>query len=389
MKLREKLILADFSVLLVSLGTKWSTIERRALQDSIILRNMGCNPVILCVKDSQIDKEADEEDIARVYVAKRASYYLGLKFIFELRKLIREGRFNIIHCYSLYATMTSAAVLGFNQEVPLFYTFNQAMRRVSHPILYGLLIKRVDYIFSLSSDVENGIKEIFPVPVKKVRTIGVGIDVVARSIELKNKKKTTIGCVLDSILCLNDLQFPIKAFRLLKDSSEGIWDSLELKLFLGPAVARSSQVKELLTELDYEFYQGDIHLIYLKGSHTALGEVDIFLSTAFDEPVNDYEIYALLHGIPLLFPRNFMRQFILQDYGPVGESYFYNDLREIRTKLLKILSHLEDYTYQLNIVFPELVARHGLDVYVSEFQKFYEMAFLKRLRLKYKKARNS
>ena len=66
--MREKIILQDFTVLLVCPSKKWSTIERRVLFDSTYLRNMGCTPVILCVKNSQIDLAAESEDIQRIYI---------------------------------------------------------------------------------------------------------------------------------------------------------------------------------------------------------------------------------------------------------------------------------------------------------------------------------
>ena len=37
--MREKILLKDFNVLLICTSTKWSTVERRAINDSIFLRD--------------------------------------------------------------------------------------------------------------------------------------------------------------------------------------------------------------------------------------------------------------------------------------------------------------------------------------------------------------
>ena len=387
MNIREKVILKDFTVLLVCPSLKWSTLERRVLFDSVFLRNLGCNPVVLCVKGSQIDIEMEAEDISRVYLNNKINYYFGAPFLLELRKLILENRFDLIHCYSLSSTWFSAIVLGTRHEVPLFLTYNQNFSNAPSSIFAKWLLRRVDYIFTLSGEVEDFVKENFPIPAKKVRTLGVGVEVNTKKISLKNKKTTKIGCVVDSLSGGNDLHFPIKAFRLLKNSSEGIWDSIELNLFLGPKIYESEKGKEALAELDHEFYKGDLHLIHKRGNLAKIKELDIFFGTAFNEPVNDYEIAALLHGVPVLFPRTAMRQSILHVYTGVGESYFQDDHREVRVKLLKMLSDLTGYRKNLKKVISDISLNHGLDFYADEFQKFYEMAYLKRLRIKHKKSR--
>lgn len=381
--MREKIILQDFTVLLVCHSQKWSTIERRALFDSTFFRNIGCNPVILCFKGSQLDREADEEDIPRVYMNSKVSFSLSFQFLMELRRLILEQRFDIVHCYSLTSLWFSALILGQQQQTPLFLTFGQNTHKLPHYLIAKWLLKRVDYIFTFSKEVEDYVKETFPIPAKKARCLGVGVEITRRSKKLRDTK--VIGVVINNMTELEQLDFPIRALRLLQSNISENNDGLELHLFLGPRVYQQDLARDILTTLDYEFYKGDIHLSELKGKENFLREVDLFFGTAFDEPINDYEISSLLYKIPVLFPRTAMRQNLLQSYPGIGESYIAGDLREVRSKLLKMLSSQKQYEKKLGVFNSLIRETHGLEIYAERLQNFYELAFAKRRNFKKKK----
>lgn len=382
--MREKIILRDFTILLVCPSQKWSSIERRVLLDSSFLRNIGCNPVILCFKGSQIDIEAEAEDISRVYINSKISFYPGMMgFFFELRKLILEKRFDIVHCYSLFSMWLSAFILGTQQKTPLFLTFNQNEARSPGHIIAKWLIKRVDYIFTFSKEVEDYLKATLPIPPKKLRNLGVGLEVVKS--HSKSDSGLVVGCVINNVNELKNLYFPVKVFRLLKDCTYGEFEYAQLQIFLGPRIFQKERAKNVLTELDYEFYKGDIHLLNLKGHVSHLKEIDVFFGTAFDEPINDYEVLSLLNQVPVLFPRTAMRQSLLQNYPGIGESYLEEDLREARGKLLKILKNSESYRSFIGEFVLDIFESHGLESYAARLQEYYETAFAKRLRLLSKK----
>ena len=130
-----------------------------------------------------------------------------------------------------------------------------------------------------------------------------------------------------------------------------------------------------MTEFDYEFYEKDILLYSLESQQERLKEIDILLGIAFDEPLNDYEVEAVLHGVPVLFPRTAMRQDILFKYTFVGESYFEADIREARSKLIKMITQYDKYIQGLNEFHDDIVEIHGLDNYADCFQKAYEESF--------------
>jgi hypothetical protein len=379
--MREKVILQDFTVLLVCTSIKWSTIERRVLFDSTFLRNMGCNPVILCLKNSQIDKAAEAEDIPRLYVnKKKINLYMGVQFLLELRNLIKETRFDIIHCYSLSSTWVAAFILKSHQNIPLFFTLNQNLNSFYHNMVAKWLLRRVDCIFTLSDEVREFTEETFPVHPRKIKNIGGGLEVIKKSSGKEEVKN--LGCVINNINELKRLKYIIKVFRVLKSHSEISFGHLQLHIFLGPRIYQKDKAKKVLTELDYEFYEGDILLYNLEAKSELLKDLDIFIGLAFDEPLNDFEIVSMMNEIPVLFPRTAVRQSLLYRYAWVGESYYEGDIREAKTKLAKIVTNYQVYRNALEDYSEEIIQAHGLDIYAEEFQNFYEKSFQKRSRFR-------
>lgn len=377
---REKVILQDFNVLLVCTSRKWSTIERRVLFDSIYLRDIGCNPVLLCLKNSQIDLETEKEDIEKIYITRsKLILTYDIKFFMEIYRLIKSNRFDIVHCYSLTATWFSALILKSNQKIPLLFTLNQNIKSIYHNVLAKWLLKRVDYVFTLSDEIQEFVGETFHIQSYKIKNLGGGIEFNAKESESNEPKK--IGCVVNNMAELGRLKYIVKVFRVLKSHSHEEYQELSLSVFLGPRIYQQDRAKKVLTELDYEFYEGDIYLYQLERKLDELRKMDILFGLAFDEPLNDYEIISLINGKPVLFPRTAMRQSLLFKYRWIGESYFENDIREARTKLSKILENYGIYRNALKEYSEEILKTHGLDTYADTFQFCYENAFSKRHRL--------
>ena len=148
----DKIILQDFTVLAVCPSEKWSTIERRTIFDCTYLRNIGGNPVLLCFKGSQIDIEAEKEAIPKIYIKRhKLTPYKDFNFIIDFKNLLKENRYDIVHCYGLSSMWISSFLMKSNQMTPLFFTFNQNVNSIYHHMLAKWLLKRVDNVFTLSS----------------------------------------------------------------------------------------------------------------------------------------------------------------------------------------------------------------------------------------------
>ncbi len=382
---REKIILQDFSVLLVCTSRKWSTIERRILFDCIFLRDIGCNPVLFCLKNSQLDRESEKEDIKKIYINNyRFNLPFDIRFFFELNKHINENSYDIVHCYSLMSTWMAALILKRKLKIPLFFTLNQNINSIYHNMVAKWLLRRVDYIFTLSDEIQDFVGETFSIQTYKIKNLGGGIEFSQR--EENSEKPEKIGCVINNMAELGRLRYMVKVFRVLKNHNSEKYLDLTLSLFLGPRIYQKDRAKKVLKELDYEFYEGDIFLYQLETKMEELKKIDVFVGLAFDEPLNDFEIISLINGKPVLFPRTAMRQSLLYKYRWIGESYFENDIREARTKLTKVLDNYPIYCNALKDYSEKILETHGLETYADTFQFCYENAYAKRHREPQKKA---
>ena len=65
--MREKVIISDITSLHICPSSKWGTLEKKALNDCLYLRDCGANPIILCHEGSHLDFEAQKESIKCIY----------------------------------------------------------------------------------------------------------------------------------------------------------------------------------------------------------------------------------------------------------------------------------------------------------------------------------
>lgn len=378
--MREKVILQDFTVLIVCPSIKWSTIERRALFDSHYLRDIGGNPVILCLKGSQVDIEAEKEAIPRIHLGNgKTKKRIGFKFILELRGILLEKRFDIVHCYDLPSLWISSFLLKSNQKISLFFTMSHFVQAVEKGVVAKWLLQRIDRIFTLSGEMKEYVNENFFFPRKKIQDLGCGIEIY-KKLDVESSKVETLGCVINNFNELNRIHSIVKIFRVLKTRNAEEFANLKFSIFLGPRIYQKNKAKKILKGLDYEFYEGDIFLYSLEDKSRELKLVDVFIGVAFDEPFTDYEISSLISETPVLFPRTASRQDLLFKYPGTGESYSKDDIREAQAKLAKIIRKFKTYKASLKSQQLKMVNSHGIETYSEKLKHAYEVNFAKRER---------
>lgn len=375
----EKILLQDSTVLMVCISARWTTIERRTIEDAIYLRNIGSSPVLLCKEGSQLDKIAEQEDIQRIYVQEnKLPFKVNFDLTLYLRKIIKDNHYDIIHCYNIKSLWISALLLKSNAKVSLFFTLNQRLRNVYHSFYYKWLLKRVDQVFTLSEESRDLVYESFYISPLKVKNLGAGLDLVKKERSFSEPKK--IGCIINNINELKKLHHIIRIFRVLKMSGEKFQD-VSLSIFLGPRIYQKNAAKKVLTELDYEFYEGDILLYSLEAKSSEVKDLDIFVGISHDEILNDYEITSLIYGIPVLFPRTAARQTLLFKYNFIGESYLIGDVREAKNKLEKMINDYKMYFNALQDYSIQILDSNGLEDYSNRFYECYQSNLMKRQRL--------
>ena len=100
--MKEKILFSDLNTLYICPSQSWGTLERKALADCLIHRDMGGNPHLFCLKDSKLNEEAIKWDIKTInYTGKKVNQLIDFRYFLDLRKLFKSINFDLVHCYNL------------------------------------------------------------------------------------------------------------------------------------------------------------------------------------------------------------------------------------------------------------------------------------------------
>jgi glycosyltransferase involved in cell wall biosynthesis len=387
--MRERLRLSDLSVLYICLSESWGTIERRCLSDASYFRNIGGSAFILCHEKSLMDKEAEKEVIPRIYFPTDLSTWRSkLNFYFQIQLILQKQQIDLIHSYNYETLMPLGIILKGLPQIPMVFTFNENMawRRIS--LFDKWFVSRTDSIFTFSPNIRQLALESFPISQRKVHVTGAGIDFpskINRSLHLDTKKKivtfisrtennlSSIRKLVDTIppllYQLKHLGFEQQVlFTFLTDISwyeHPIYDSLK------------RMILERHLEMNISFETRPL-------SSSSFQDCDLFVGLPMEELFSDLDLYALVTQTPVLLPRTSTRQQIVKQ-GKFGETYHPEDGRELKDKIIKILTHYQDYLEELNGVELELQEQHHFERYAEELYAHYEKLYSQRLRYTQKK----
>lgn len=301
-----------------------------------------------------------------------------LSFVSKMRELLKEDRFEIVHSYHLTEFWINSFLMKSKLQPSMIFTFNQNLSTSYHSQISKWLLRRVDNVLTLSAEVHDFVCESFALSPQKVKNIGFGLDVAKPDKDAS--EIVEIGCVVDNLSELQRLRVIVRVFSFLKSHHGDIADSLRFSIYLGPRVYNKRNAKNILTELEHEFYASDIMIYSLQEKESELKNLSILIGMAFEEPLNDFEMKALLNNIPVLFPRTAARQNLLYRYPGIGESYMDGDIREATSKIHKMVKQLKDYTNASKVHESRIYDVHGIDTYAEGLKLAYEGSYTKRQR---------
>lgn len=389
--MRERLRLSDLSVLYVCLSEDWGTSERRCISDATYFRNIGGSSFILCHEKSLIDKEAEKEAIPRMYFSTDLSSWRSkANFYFQIQLILQKQQIDLIHSYNYESLLPLGMILKSMPQIPMVFTFNENIAWKKSSLLDRWFVSRTDSIFTFSPNIRELAIESFPVNQRKVHVTGAGIDFPAkinRSQHLDTKKKimtfiSRTEDVLKTIRLFVDMIPPLLyhmerigfkqqlIFTFLTDISwydHAIYDSLK------------RMILERHLEMNISFETRPL-------SSSSFQDCDVFVGLPMKELFSDLDLYALVTQTPVLLPRTSTRQQVIKQ-GKFGETYHPEDGRELKDKLIKILTNYNNYLEELNGVELELQEQHHFERYAEELYAHYEKLYTQRLRYTQKKKR--
>lgn len=371
--MRDKVCSRDLKVLIVCPSESYKSVDRKALADCQLLRDMGGNPNLYCIKGSTLDSKAEALDLPRILFSKSGNKKKrSLALSMDLRKTLMDD-WDIVHCYHLNSLWPLAFFLFSKPRISLFLSLNQFFEESFSVRFFSWMLNRVDSIFTFTDCSAQRVVSFFEVPERKVKVTGIGImssshkncsDIERESganrvvtflndeSEINNLK--VLCSVLNSLSNQSGEKFLLKVytFKPIKD----FYEYLDLK--------KSLNLNKEATSV--EFSESEV----ISGP---LSFGDCFVSLSFFEPITDLEMESLLSGVPVVFPRTAARQEVIKEYELNSSTYFSQDGRALREA---ISSSLKDKL----LVSTKLAQVHGDEAYISCIHNSYEVSVKKRIR---------
>ncbi len=382
--MREKIRLSDLSVLYICLSDEWGTIERRCIADASYFRNIGGAAFILCREKSLVDLEAKREDIPRLYFqGNLAGWRSKLNFYFQIQHILQKQQVDLIHSYNYESLLPLGMILKGMLHIPMVFTFNENIPWKKNSLLDRWFISRTDSIFTFSPNIRELAVETFPVSSRKIHVTGAGIDFpskIVREGHPEEKKKIMVF--------IPRTEDDLKNLRLFVDCIPPLLHSLTSQGF------NQKLIFTFLTDISWythPIYDGikrmilerhlEMHICFeTRPLHSSsFQDCDIFVGLPMDELFSDQDLYALVTQTPVILPRTSTRQHLVKQ-GKFGETYHPEDGRELKDKMVKILTNYHYYLEELNGVELELQDLHHFEKYAEELYAHYEKLYTQRLR---------
>lgn len=387
--MREKIRLSDLNVLYICLSDEWGTIERRCIADASYFRNIGGAAFILCHEKSLVDKQAEREDIPRLYFVNDIQNWRSkLNFYFQIQHILQKQQVDIVHTYNYDSLLPLGMILKGMPQIPMVFTFNENVAWKKNNFFDRWCLSRTDSVFTFSSNIKELAVETFPISSRKIHVTGAGIDFPAkinRAFHPVEKKKV--------MTFISRTQEDLKNIKLLVDSIPPLLHALE------SANISQRLIFTFLTDIswyEHPIYEGIKRMILARGlemnisfetrplSSHSFQDCDIFVGLPETELFSDLDLYALVTQTPVLLPRTSVRQQVVKQ-GKFGETYHPEDGRELKDKMFKIISNYPNYLEELNGVELELQDQHHFENYATELYAHYEKLYTQRLRYTQKK----
>lgn len=379
--MRDKVRANDLSVLFICPSDEWGTLERRVINDCHYLRDIGGSPVLYCTKGSPIDREAQKLSLPRqFYKGKKVNRIFDLTYFIDIKKVIKENKFDIVHCFSLDYVWTLCFLLMTQPQLPLFLTFNRFLEKNYNGFVEKWLFKRVDLIMTFSSNIRSVVLNNLPVIPRKVHVVGAGVELYNVKKDEKDESQKVIGCFVTSktqFENLNAFLYLIKPMRGLGPKSS---QQLKFLIYSDRSMEEYFDVEKINELIDQLGVRKHVFFVETQRPDEAIRKMDIYVSLSFDEPFCDLEIVSTLLGVPIVAPRTPSRRQLIGKLPGIGHTFYFQDSRELRSQIEKILTNESKYKSSLGENFERLNLTHGLDNYVEKVYGHYVRLYSQRLR---------
>lgn len=360
---------------MVCLGSSWSSKERAAIRDCKIILDAGHIPILYCLKNSFIDREAQKFKVKIIYHDEWNTF--NFFKIFKFSRFLRQLNISLVHAYDITFLLKIIFAIWTIPQIPLVFSLFQELKKSYRSFFNILFIGRVDMVVVPFSEMEENVFNAVGIKSNRVKVCGAGIlyenikhrKKIPRSVALSIKPHISKFAEISTLLN-TAFMFQTRGFTDFKVfiHYEGIWNESPIYKDLKNHI--------LAYKLEENFIFVDEMSIFDVSS-----QVELWLQLEDTGKLDDGMLMALISGTPVLIPRNGVNIELLETYQNVGESYKIDDVREFKQKLQYVFNNLSIYRDGIENCLPKLAVEHGLERYKTELLTGYRNVILRRERI--------
>lgn len=367
--MKYKSQLNNLKTLFLCPSENYTSIEKRVLEDCLSLKNAGGFPTLFCIQDSHIDNNAQKNSLTRYfYRGKKVSRFFGIKYYFDLKKILKENEFDLIHCYGFDYVWVVCLLVMTKKKYPLVLTVNKVIEKNYDNFIEKWFLKRIDLVLTFSESIKSMLNYYLGLAHSKIRVVGAGVNLDVQDPKTPNisayaigtsvttaKQLKQISCFLYAIKGINDLVAKKNKYSIFVLQDSDLLSELE-------------QYKILASELELS---DNVSFIEVENTKQIFKEVDIYVSISVDEPFSSLEVNAMLSKIPTVTPRTAARVDLLRSYSNSALTYKDNDSRELRDSIIELIRNNDEFREHLEENYNALRLKHGDEHYFDHVYEGY------------------
>ncbi len=351
------------------------------LRDLKILKEVGHNVFLYCLKNSILDERARELGIDCFYhnTKEKLTFFRWFK-LGALKDIIERMDINIVHCYELQYLWPLAYMLRKRNSTALFFTVGHDIKKFYKQFWYRSLISRVDQVYLPVKEMNEEILGHFVVPRRKLFFSGLGLD----HENLVNNKVIFDESILNLSCYVNEDEIEIDD---ISTCIEALWSlnekrSLDKIAKLHIFASKKWDESVLKPQLDEKIasYKQQNNVIFHDNITVNCIKADIWISYLSNLPLEDYTLIALLKGIPVVTPRNATSGELSRVYSAVAQTYKSGDSRELRSRIEYCAKNLNKLQEMTRLVREPILDEHGIITYRQNILMNYQKHLNKRYR---------
>lgn len=381
------------NILYVLPSKGWNTKERFAFRDIAQAKKHGYNIYICCYADSFAAKVAQSYEIE---VIPYKPHFLNRFFNFHkhlsLTPAFKKAHIDIVHCYNFNLLFSLSIQLKRQNITALVITQDSPIDKPLQRFWYRPLISRIDSLIIANKNLLQDALGNLGLPLKKVEYFGLGIKYedavnplqIAVNFDLY-KEYFLVGTYVSP--GLSDHKRLVPVMSALKVINEKLPAGKRSKLVLITPVDFQSMswLPTLMRNIQEQDLQDDVLFVTTQDIIGVISRLDLWISNAPDELIEDFAISALVHEVPAILARNFCSKDLLEEYEGVGETYKLFDARELRDKWEKIILGQAIYKEKTRLYKYFIEREHSHKSYKTQLMNLYSKSVQRRVRLFRKK----